>query len=368
MKFVFASYVYTNEYDEPTKWLNRIKAYIGILEALSSNNEVISIEQINYEGDYQHNGVYYHFKRYSKWGRLFPFKLHRFIKSQNPDVVVIQSLHFPLQVIQLRLALGFKTKIIIQNHAEKPFKGIKKYAQQLAYYFTDAYLFASDDLGAEWVKAGNLVSTEKIHEVMEISSVFAPMDKASAKKHTGITAGNPIFLWVGRLNKNKDPLTVVKAFLKYAEVHTTARLYMIYQTDELLPDTVTLLNHSEQKDNVVLVGEIHHNLLGYWYNSVDIILSGSHYEGSGTAICEAMSCGCMPIVTNIPSFRMITNQAKCGFLYEAGNEAALLSILLQLEHEDVLSKQSLSLAYYIKNLSFEAIANRIEDVANTIPA
>ncbi|MDB5144192.1 MAG: glycosyltransferase family 4 protein [Mucilaginibacter sp.] len=365
MKFVLTSYVFTKEYNRPETWIDRIKAYTGILEALAKNNQVISIEQIDYEGEYKKDGVQYYFKRFSPRGLLFPWKLHGFIKRQKPDIVVIQSLHYPLQIIQLRLRLGGKVKIIIQNHAEKPFTGIKKYLQKLADRCTDAYLFASHDMGIEWVETGNLASTGKIHEVMEVSSVFSPMDRAIARQRTGVSDGL-IFLWVGRLNDNKDPLTVLKAFLQFAATQPSARLYMIYHTEELLVEVRQLLDQSPQKNKVTLVGRVQHMDLQYWYNSADVILSGSHYEGSGTAVCEAMSCGCMPVVTDIFSFRMITDDGRCGLLYEPGDEVGLLDALLQTQQLDIKEKQKASLEYFRSNLSFEAIAQKIQEVATSL--
>jgi len=363
MKFVFASYVYTSEFNDPVKWLNRISFYTGVLDELAKNHQVVSIEQIDYEGEYVKNGVQYLFKRFSH--SLFPLESHRFIKQLKPDVVVIQGLHFPLQVMQQRLLLGTKTKIIIQNHAEKPFTGVKKQLQKLAGKFTDAYLFASHNMGVEWVEKGNLTSVNKIHEVMEVSSVFTPMDKIEAKQKTGST-GAPVFLWVGRLNDNKAPLTVVKAFLQYVNVQPDARLYMIYHTDELLPQIKIELNASANGKAIKLIGKVPHHELQYWFNSADIIISGSYYEGSGTAVCEAMSCGCMPLVTDINSFRMITDDGRCGLLYEAGNEAALLSALMQTQQINIAEKQKASLEYFRSNLSFEAIAKRFEEVVASI--
>ena len=58
-------------------------------------------------------------------------------------MAIVSGLHFPLQVIQLRLNLGKKVKIIAQNHAEKPFTGIKKYLQRMADQCINAYFFAS---------------------------------------------------------------------------------------------------------------------------------------------------------------------------------------------------------------------------------
>jgi glycosyltransferase involved in cell wall biosynthesis len=367
MRFVFASYVYTPEFSQPQAWLKRINLYSGILEALSKTDEVISIEQINYEGQFTNNGVDYRFLRFKRNAlRFFPFKLHQYISRLKPDVVFIQGLHFPLQVIQLRLTLGRDVKIIVQNHAEKPFSGLKKTLQKIAGRCVNAYLFASYDMGLDWVNNGNLASPSKIHEVMEVSSVFYPVDRTLACEKTEIT-GDKIFLWVGRLNDNKDPLTVVKAFLTFAEANPGVRLYMIYHTDELLKDiNISLEANPNQADAIKLIGKVPHDDLLYWFNSADFIVSGSHYEGSGTAICEAMSCGCVPVVTDIPSFRMITDNGNCGLLYPAGNEQAMLSALNQTLKMDVEEKRKLTLAYFKNTLSFEAIAGKISKIAASL--
>ena len=81
MKFVFASYVFTKEFNDPELWLKRIDLYAGIQSKLSANNEVISIEQIDYEGNCISDGVQYQFLKLSKFERWVPLKLHRYILS-----------------------------------------------------------------------------------------------------------------------------------------------------------------------------------------------------------------------------------------------------------------------------------------------
>jgi glycosyltransferase involved in cell wall biosynthesis len=365
MVFVFSGYDYTPGFNTPESWLERINMYTGALECLGYNHTVYNINQIDYEGSCIHNGVHHQFLNWTKYKTYFPLRLNQFIKNLNPDVVVVQGLHRPLQLIQLRFILPKKTKIIAQHHAEKPFTGIKKIIQGLADRYTDAYLFASKAMGLDWVAKGNLASPEKIHEVMEVSSIFYSIEKSEAKQKTG-AIGNPVFLWVGRLNENKDPLNIIKAFLKYGHINHAARLYMIYQTDELLNEIEDLLKRNTHKDAIKLVGQVPHDDLLYWFNSADFLISGSHYEGSGTAVCEAMSCGCIPIVTDIFSFRMITDHGNCGLLYEAGCEAALLAALSKSEKMDMDEMQEKALSYFKANLSFEAIGRRIGEVAESI--
>jgi glycosyltransferase involved in cell wall biosynthesis len=365
MVYVFVTYNSSLEFDSPESWFKRTEGYTGALFSLAKNDTVINIKQINYQGDCMHKGVHYYFINFSKNKTFFPWKLNRLVKGFNPDIVFLQGLHTPLQFLQLGLQLNKKTKVIAQHHAEKPLMGFRKYLQKMADKFVDAYLFASHDMGLQWVEKGNISSAKKIHEVMEVSSIFSPMDRAAAISKTSVS-GNPVFLWVGRLNDNKDPLTVIKAFLRFVALKPSARMYMIYHTEELLADVQQLLDGSTQKDAVVLVGKVPHSDLQYWFNSADIILSGSHYEGSGTAVCEAMSCSCMPVVTDIFSFRMITDNGRCGLLYEPGNGDALFSALLQTQQMDVKEKQRASLEYFRKNLSFEAIAQRIQEIAAEI--
>ena len=56
---------------------------------------------------------------------------------------------------------------------------------------------------------------------MEVSSVFYPIDKIIARSKTNVS-GDPVFIWAGRLNKNKDPLTVVNAFFKISSISTNS--------------------------------------------------------------------------------------------------------------------------------------------------
>jgi glycosyltransferase involved in cell wall biosynthesis len=366
MRFVFASYVTVNEFDNPAKWLKRIEAFTGILTALAQENEVHSIQQINFTGIYQQEGVQYHFKKYPKnLLRFFPLALHRYIKKLNPEIIVIQGLHWPFQILQLRMIVGPNVKIILQHRADKPFLGYKKSLQQLADRYVDAYLFGSKNLAKNWLNAGNIKSVKKILEIPGLSSIFYPLPKESALANSN-ASGNPIFFWAGRLNSNKDPLTVLKAFLKFTVLNSSAMLYMSYQTEELLGEISALLNQHPNGKRVQLIGNIPHHELLYWLNSADYLLSASHYEGGGTVLCEALSVGCIPIVTDIPSFRMLTNNGENGFLYEPGDVDGLLKLLIITETLNINEYRQAAITYFNSNLSFEAIARNMKKMVENL--
>jgi glycosyltransferase involved in cell wall biosynthesis len=362
MKIVSTSYTNTKEFIDPEAWLQRINFYTGILEELAKKHQVESIEQINYSGVLERKGVKYHFLNFKKPTLYFPLRLHSYIKKLKPDIVFVNGFIFPLQIIQLRVKLGSAVKIIVINHAEKPAKGIRKFLQQQADRFVDTYFFTAKEMGTAWVQQGIIAHADKIAEVMEASSVFSIMDKETAISRTGVT-GNSVFLWVGRLDVNKDPLTVIKAFTIFIQEQPAAKLYMIYHTEELINEIEILCKKNEKLSNaVIMVGKVAHNQMQYWYSSADFIIAASHYEGSGVAVCEAMSCGCIPLLTNIPSFNKMTGPGKCGLLYKAGNDSKLLKILLQTTTLNIENEQAKTLRQFNTELSFEAIAKKIEQV------
>jgi glycosyltransferase involved in cell wall biosynthesis len=138
---------------------------------------------------------------------------------------------------------------------------------------------------------------------------------------------------------------------------------MIYHTDELLAEITRLLPGRTKDCPVILIGKKPHLELLFWFNSADYYLSASHYEGSGTALCEAISCGCIPIVTNIPPFKAILG--KSGLLYEPGNENSLLTALNQTNQLPIDDRQQDMLNRFESELSLSAIAGKFQKIVQS---
>jgi glycosyltransferase involved in cell wall biosynthesis len=229
----------------------------------------------------------------------------------------------------------------------------------LADRYINAYFFCSLALGRQWTEAGLIRDPSKIKEVMEISSSFSPIDKESARSVTGVQ-GEMNFLWIGGLHQRKDPLLAIRGFLLFQKTEPTAKLYMIFQSDELLNEVCSLIEQTQAP--VVLVGKLPHGQLLHWYNSVHYIVSTSWYEGGGISVCEAMSCGCIPILTSIPSFCMMTDNGRIGVLFEPGDESGLAAALKNALSLDKKLERLKVLDRFDRKLSFEAIASDMIDV------
>lgn len=365
MKIINLSYQRHSGQRDAAQWISNYGLFYGIWEAVAARNEVQFLEFIDANGQIERNGITYHFQRKNNLSLLFPFALHRFLKKQQPDVVVVHGMLFPLQVILLRRSLGKAVKIIVQHHAEKPLKGWRRRLQPLADKHVDAYFFTAWGLAESWMEQGLISHRSKVYEVMETTSVFHILEKTEARKQTGVEGGKN-YLWVGRLNDNKDPLLLLRSFIRFIKVHSDVHLYMIYHTEELLQEIKQILEQdADAIKQIHLVGKVPHEQLLYWYNSVAFIVSCSHYEGSGVAVCEAMSCGCIPLVTAIPSFQFMTG-GVCGQLFAPGSQEMLEDVLTASYNMDIEAERLLTLNQYRRRLSPVAIAAGIQEILDSL--
>jgi len=336
------------KFTNPDDWLKKVSFVSGVPEKLIAYGPQTVIYNIHYKGEVKSNGVRFLFPGFRRLQLVLPFAFNSLVKSLNPDVVLVHGLIFPWQIIMLRFVLGSKVKIICQHHAERPFKDFRKYFSRWADKYIGAYLFASKIQGEEWVTKKQISSMQKVHEVMGTSSIFKP---DPGKKEEGV------YLWIGDLDQNKDPLLVARSFARFSKTNG-AKLYMIYQQNYLEDQLKQVITPS-----IHLVGKVEHSKLQDYFNKASYIISTSHYEGSGIAVCEALSCGCYPILTNIPSFRMMTGNGKIGKLFEAGNEEALFDAL---ERTEGISEHEKIIDHFNAELSFEANARKIINIIEAL--
>jgi glycosyltransferase involved in cell wall biosynthesis len=353
MKVVHVSYVCLNKIADPGGWLNQIGFFTGILEKMAQLVQVESIHCVNADTQITRNSVRYHFLRVNKGASHTGLHVSRHLVSLNPDVVIIHGLMFPLQVLLLQRILPEGVRMYFQHHAERPLRFPKSILQSRIDNAIHGYFFTAKALARPWVEARQIRSLDKVHEVMEVSSDLHPEAVQSAE----VRKKN--YLWVGRLDSNKDPVTLIKGFQQFLEVAPHATLYVIYRGAELFPELNTILSENLRYKTIVLMENVDHLELANWYSKCGFIISTSHYEGSGTAVCEAMAFGCVPVLSDIPSFRMMTAEGTIGYLFDAGSAGSLCDALVSAQSSDYETMARQVNLQYQSNLSFAAIAQKI---------
>src|SRR5690606_38499690 len=184
---------------------------------------------------------------------------------------------------------------------------------------------------------------------------FSPGDAYEARIETGIS-GEPCFLWLGHLDANKDPLTVLDAFAAALPLIPHARLWMAYKRAPLL-DAVRarIALNPALRERVHLLGEQPHRRVELLLRAADFLVQASRFEGSGYAVIEALACGTTPLVTDIPSLRRITGEGTVGGLFPPGEPTALARLMVKHAARRRAADRAFARAHFERSLSFDAI-------------
>jgi glycosyltransferase involved in cell wall biosynthesis len=343
-------------------------ASLGYIDHVKERAVVEVVKHMDKEEHFVMNDVPCHFFKNNNRFFSFPVKTFLYIRRRQPEIVLAQGLSFPFQILMLRLFAKNKTRIVAQHHGEGGSRSlVKRMFQRFADKYIDAYLFNTPEYAEERLQLGLISYQDKILLLPEGSNTFQKKNKKDARMQAGIQSEGPVFLWVGRLNDNKDPLTILQAFAKYLSYNAEAQLYMIYQTEDLLWAVNDLLNQNDLlQDHVHLIGKKNRNELEMWYNAADYFITGSHHEYGAFALLEAMACGCVPIATNIPTMRQYLQHGETGFLFPPGDANVLSLLLTILDQYDVEEMSQKVAEHFDANYSFEKIACRLYDICTAL--
>ena len=290
--------------------------------------------------------------------RDIPLNLHRHSALATAHVAHLNGLIFPLQTLALRLKLPRTCPIVAQHHGELPRTGLQGLAQRVGLRWADDFIFTTEGIAQDWRARGMIRKHQTTHEVLEGSSRFKPGDKARAQAETGLM-GAPVVVWAGRLDENKDPLTVLNGFEQALTHKPAMRLYIAHRGDGLLQAVQDRIERSPLlREAVRLLGHVPHTQMEALYQSADYFVLGSHHEGSGISLVEALACGVVPVVTHIPPFFSITKSGAVGRLWVPSNADDFARALLEVQQQPHNKLSAAVTEHFASALSFEAIGRK----------
>lgn len=309
----------------------------------------------------QRDGVTY---RFAPGG---PLRLAEAVAARCPDVVHHQSFRFPVHARALHRRLP-RVPILLQDHGGSPPAGWRRLLAAWGTRHVAAVAFTAREQACAYVQRAVLRPDTPVFEVLESSSHFMPQDQAVAGAATGL-AGDPCLLWIGRLDANKDPLAVLAAFRRARRQLSDPHLWMCYTAAPLL-STVRrwLASEPELVNRVHLLGAVPHQRIEQLCSAADFLVSGSHDEGSGYALLEALACGTTPLVTDIPSFRRITGGGKVGALVPPGDAVQMARAMVEWSSRDRVSLRQQARSHFDRALSFRVVAAELRAAYESILA
>lgn len=285
-------------------------------------------------------------------------RLAALLPELGTDILHVHGLAFAGDAFAISRRLP-RLPILCQDHADRLPRWWRRLRWRRWYSAVSAVAFTASAQARPFVDAGVFGKRMRVFAIPESSSRFTPGDRGLARAATGIH-GDPCVLWVGHLASGKDPLTVVDGVARAALRLPGLQLWCASGTAPLLGAVRDRIRaYPQLAGRVHFLGRLPHAQVESLMRAADIFVSGSHAESCGYALLEAMACGTVPVVTDIPSFRELTGNGAIGRLWPPGDAERLAEALLAAASDRIPTAEVR--AHFDATLSFAAVGRRWAD-------
>ncbi|WJG09739.1 glycosyltransferase family 4 protein [Aliiglaciecola sp. LCG003] len=136
-------------------------------------------------------------------------------------------------------------------------------------------------------------------------------------RHTVVGGENePWFLFVGRLQTQKNPELLVKSFAAYRDKHKNGRL-LIVGDGNLRESLQELVNSLQINNQVHFLGTQNRETLKQLYQASDMLLLTSHFEGMPVCVLESLASGLPVISARVGEVARVVSNGFSGEIIES---------------------------------------------------
>ncbi len=367
MRIAIVNVVWDRDAPTTAATLDRFTTLTGWADALhaTASDAIVAVwQRFPHAAECSRREIAYHFvadvgpPKPPTWFRA-PRRLVESIAAFRPDLAHVNGLDHSRLVRQLRRSLGSACAIAVQDHGgldPQALSLLRKAWMRRGLAAADVLLVATPPQTDRFRASGLVPADLAVRDVMEGSTNLHADDRR--ERHAPLSV-----LWVGRLNANKDPLTVADGFARFVErTGIDATLTFVYGSTELesaLRSAIAGGPHAAVlASRVRLAGRVAPEAIGAFYEAADLFVLGSHREGSGYAVLEALACGVAPVVTDIPSLRSLTADGRVGALWQAGDPASLADALERVAAQPTVAARQACRSLFVERFSWPAIGRR----------
>ncbi|MGH9640945.1 MAG: glycosyltransferase family 4 protein [Terriglobales bacterium] len=337
----------------PRQLLDAWPTLVDVAQAARQAGIRVSVVQASSHREcLERDGVRYHFlpPGRANLGELF--------RRLDPDIFHVHGLMFPRELLSLA-ALAPGVPILLQDNANGPPRIWRRGLWRRGLSVAAGIMFCAVEQARPFAAAGLVSGHTQLYEIPESTSRFSPGDPVEARRVTGL-AGEPAVLWVGHLNANKDPITVLGGVSAAARTLPRLQLHCCFGEAPLLEAVqARIAADPELRGRVHLHGRVSHDRVEQLMRAADIFVLGSHREGSGYSLIEALASGLPPVVTDIPSFRSLTGAGAVGMLWPCDDPQALCRALLSIVPRADARMRGAVRAHFERELSFAALGLKL---------
>ncbi|MGH8140838.1 MAG: glycosyltransferase family 4 protein [Steroidobacteraceae bacterium] len=345
----------------PAQLLDAWPTLVDVAEAASRTGIRVSVVQACPHSEHLvRNGVRYYFLPFGAAQAVSgkTTALRDLVRNLVPDVFHVHGLGFHRDVLRLS-ALIPEVPIVLQDHANRLPRIWHRASWRRGMAVAAGIAFCASEQARPFAKASLIHPRTRVYEVPESTCRFVPAEQQEARLITGVQ-GDPAVLWVGHLDANKDPLTVLAGISAAGRELPQLQAYCCFGTAPLLcPVQNRIASDPDLRDRVHLLGRVSHEMVESLMRAADIFVLGSHREGSGYSLIEALACGLSPVVTDIPSFRSLTAAGAVGMLWPCGDAHALSEALRSVAERVSPQTRAAVRAHFDRELSFESLGRKL---------
>jgi glycosyltransferase involved in cell wall biosynthesis len=262
---------------------------------------------------------------------------------KNTDIVFNQTIG-PIGIAAIRAAHKYKKPVVSYMHIiewEMALKSITWF-RNVSYHFTrllarrlynkcSLILVPTKEL--IHILEDNKIRTSKriVHLGTNVAKFIPPLSKNEAKRAVKINPRLKVIGYCGRIAREKDVLTLHKAFVELQKKHKDIMLLIVGTGLKEVEDEML------KTKNVRITGSTD-NVVPY-FQAMDIYSLPSLTETTSLTTLEAMSCGLPVIATPVGYIKRYIENGKNGFLFKQGDFRQLAVIISKLLKSESLREK-----------------------------
>jgi glycosyltransferase involved in cell wall biosynthesis len=206
--------------------------------------------------------------------------------------------------------------------------------ERLTAPITDAFLAVSTQNVKEHLERhiGTAPQYRVAYSGLELERYRASISQSEARARLDLPDATAFVGWCGRLNRQKDPFTFLRAARYVADGFPGVR-FVVCGDDPLGEDLGPAVRRLAK--DLGIADRVH--FLGFRsdfpviFHALDVLMHSSRYEGMGRTVCEALLCGLPVAGTAVDGMReVIVSGVQGGVLVPPGEPAALADATLAL--------------------------------------
>ena len=155
---------------------------------------------------------------------------------------------------------------------------------------------------------------------VKIIDLISEIEKNTFRKQLDLPIQSKIFLFAGRLEKQKDILGLIESFASNDPVKNN--YFLVLLGDGELKQEANNAIDKKQLNNVISLRGFQKNVWPYLLASDFFVLS-TKAEGLSNALLEAMSVGLIPISSEVSGSKDLITPGSNGFLTQVGSKESL---------------------------------------------